>query len=237
MTSADRVKKRRGLTVGWPIVIGFVLIWLVSIAGIVQLANRSVDLHSVIAEQAEQIEMQSERIAYLEDRLRILEAVEDLQSRLTPSEEAQLASHVYELSETHDIPPLLLLAIINVESSFGTHAISHMGARGLMQVKPSTGRWIVSQTGADWPGDDRLFDPGFNLWLGTEYLAHLIDKFGSVEKAIVAYNWGETAVRQKMDAGQKLPSTYLRRVEKAYRKLERLYGSPSPGPFSARPLE
>ena len=106
-----------------------------------------------------------------------------------------------------------------------------------MQVKPSTGRWVVSQLGVDWPGDDHLFEPSFNLWLGTRYLADLISKFGSVEEALIAYNWGETAVRRRLIDGKKLPRTYPRRVQSAYRELLRRYGAPSPHPFAFQSLQ
>ena len=212
--------------------LGFLGLWVVSLLIIARLVGHTTALSEVIQEQALQIEEQAARIAHLEDRLRILEAVEDLQTSLTPRNETRLARHVYEFGKAHDIPPLLLLAIIQVESSFGTHAVSARGARGLMQVKPSTGRWVVSQLGVDWPGDDRLFEPGFNLWLGTRYLAQLIHKFGGVEEALIAYNWGETAVRRRLTNGKGLPRSYLRRVQSTYRDLQRHYGAPSPGPFT-----
>ncbi len=224
MRLSVKTRARRGLVVGWPVAVSFLAIWVGSVAGFVHLTQRSATVIARVAEQSAVIEEKTERNAYLEERLLILEAIEDLQTRLTPDEEVVLARHVYENSREHDLPPLLLLAIIKVESSFGTHAVSAVGARGLMQVMPSTGRWVVSQLGAEWPGDDRLFEPGFNLALGSRYFAELLAKFGSVEKAIIAYNWGETAVRRRLMDGRRLPQSYLRRVQRAYHELQRRYG-------------
>jgi soluble lytic murein transglycosylase len=127
--------------------------------------------------------------------------------------------------------------MIQVESSFGTNAVSKVGARGLMQVKPSTARAVVSDLGWPWSNDDDLFHPVLNVRVGTEYLFDLVLKFGSVEKAIIAYNEGETEVRGLLSEGTKLPQAYLRRVLREYRRLQRHYepsavpdfiGPPSP---------
>ena len=236
MSFSGRTRARRGLIVGWPVAVSFFVIWVGSVAGFVHLAQRSAAVNAQVVIRRAVAEEQTERIATLEERLRILEAIEDLQTRLTPDEEVVLARHVYENSREYNIPPLLILAIIKVESSFGTHAVSAVGARGLMQVMPATGRWVVSQLGAEWPGDDRLFEPGFNVELGSRYFAELLAKFGSVEQAIIAYNWGETAVRRRLMDGRRLPESYLRRVQQAYHELKRRYGeSPATTPLAQAP--
>jgi len=230
MTSSSDQPRRYGVLVRWPVLAGLMAVWVVAIVGTVRLYDHNVALSRIIEEQEDLIQRQSERIDHLEDRLRILEAVEDLQTSLSPREEGRLAHLVYDLGKAHDIPPLLVLSIIKVESSFGPRAVSSQGARGLMQVMPATGRYLITQAGAEWPGDEQLFDPGFNLWLGTRYLAHLIEKFDSVEDALIAYNWGETAVRKRLVSGEKLPKAYLRRVQREYQKLIRTYGTPASDP-------
>ena len=185
----------------------------------------------------ETIRRQDDEIRRLKERLRVLEVIEDLHTNLTPEEETSLAAHVDQCSRSYGFDPLLLLAIIQVESSFGPRAISCKGARGLMQVKPSTARAEVTRLGWEWSGDNNLFEPVLNVRVGIEYLSKLVLKFGSVEKALIAYNHGETAVRGWLSEGLSLPQAYLRRVQREYRRLQFRYdptacpdfvGPPSP---------
>jgi len=226
MTNNDSIPKRRGLAISWPMAAAFMAIWIVAVVGFAHQANRNVELGRQLQQQDERIADQAERIAYLEDRLRVLEAVEDLQTNLSHDDEARLAADIYEVSQEHQLPPLLIVAVIKVESSFGTDAVSIMGARGLMQVKPSTGRWVASQVGWEWPSDDALFEPDFNLRVGTRYLADLCRQFGCVENALVAYNRGETVVRESLQKGRSLPYSYTRRVMDAFNDLRLRYGAP-----------
>ena len=183
------------------------------------------------------IRHQDDEIRRLKERLRVLEVIEDLHTNLTPEEETRLAAHVDQSSRSYGFDPLLVLAIIQVESSFGPRAISRKGARGLMQVKPSTARAEVTRLGWEWAGDHNLFEPALNVRVGIEYLSKLVSKFGSVEKALIAYNHGETAVRGWLSGGLSLPQAYLRRVQSEYRRLQSRYdptdcpsfiGPPSP---------
>ena len=183
------------------------------------------------------IRRQDDEIRRLKERLRVLEVIEDLHTNLTPEEETTLAAHVDQCSRSYGFDPLLVLAIIQVESSFGPRAISHKGACGLMQVKPSTAHAEVTRLGWEWSGDNNLFEPVLNVRLGIEYLSKLVRKFGSVEKALIAYNHGESAVRGWLSEGLSLPQAYLQRVQAEYRRLQCRYdptecpsfvGPPSP---------
>ena len=80
------------------------------------------------------------------------------------------------------LPPELVLAVIDVESNFDRFAISHAGARGLMQVMPF---WL-DEIGR--PGDD-LFDIRTNLRLGCTILKHYLDRErGDRPRALARYN-------------------------------------------------
>jgi soluble lytic murein transglycosylase len=187
--------------------------------------------------QRETIRRQDDEIRRLKERLKVLEVIEDLHTNLTPEQESCLAAHVDQCSRFYGFDPLLVLAMIQVESSFGPRAVSRKGACGLMQVKPSTARAEVTKLGWEWSGDDNLFEPALNVRVGIEYLFGLVLKFGSVEKALIAYNHGESAVRGFLSEGLALPQAYLRRVQKEYRRLQYRYdptacpdfvGPPSP---------
>jgi hypothetical protein len=124
--------------------------------------------------------------------------------------------------------PLLLLALIKVESGFDHFAVSPVGAEGLMQIMPTTGRFLADQNGFTRP-DGHTFDPVLNVRLGTRYLAQLQHQFGSLEVALTAYNRGPTNTRGLLRRFGHLPESvrevYAAKVMKRYEALRAAYGS------------
>lgn len=93
-----------------------------------------------------------------------------------------------------DVPADLIAAVIYTESRFRDQT-SHAGARGLMQITPSTAKVIESLSGGQTFKFDDLSNPDINIRYGTFYLHYLIQKFGDNEiAALAAYNAGETNV-------------------------------------------
>jgi soluble lytic murein transglycosylase len=97
--------------------------------------------------------------------------------------------------------PLLILAIIDVESDFEEAAISHRGARGLMQIKPSTLYFLAQRTGLRLSRQEVASDPALAVRLGIRYLRWLNDRFGSLDLALMAYNAGPTRIRNAIKQG------------------------------------
>jgi soluble lytic murein transglycosylase-like protein len=89
------------------------------------------------------------------------------------------------MSEAHGVDPLLVRALIQVESNYQTRARSRKGAMGLMQLMPSTARVYKVRN---------PFDPRANIEAGIKHLKSLIDRFGKVDLGLAAYNAGEGAV-------------------------------------------
>jgi soluble lytic murein transglycosylase len=96
------------------------------------------------------------------------------------------------------IPPTLsgaaplefTLAITRQESSFDPRARSHANARGMMQFIPATGRAVARQIGMSY-SDDRLWEPDYNMTLGSYHLGDLTNRFGgSMLLTTVGYNAG-----------------------------------------------
>lgn len=82
------------------------------------------------------------------------------------------------------------LAITRQESSFDPRARSHANARGMMQFLPGTGRAVARQLGLPY-SDDRLWDPDFNMTLGSFHLGDLTNRFGgSMLLTTIGYNAG-----------------------------------------------
>jgi hypothetical protein len=91
-------------------------------------------------------------------------------------------------AQKYDVDPSLLAAVVETESSFRSHARSQVGARGLMQLMPRTGRWL---------GARNLYNAEQNVDAGAKYLKYLNARFdGNLTKTIAAYNAGEGNVRR-----------------------------------------
>ncbi len=96
-------------------------------------------------------------------------------------------------SAKRGLDPLLVAGLIHQESAFNPEARSNMNALGLMQLISETARRVARQEKVRY-SESRLFDPDYNVRLGTAYLASLKKQFGSVELALAAYNAGEDRV-------------------------------------------
>ena len=101
----------------------------------------------------------------------------------------QVRTMIDEVARQYGVEPQLVRAVVAAESNFNAHAVSRVGAVGLMQVMPATaGDYGVTSTAA-------LFDPKTNLRTGTRHLKHLLDKYrGDYGRVIMAYNAGEGVV-------------------------------------------
>lgn len=98
-----------------------------------------------------------------------------------------------------DLPPELLLGLIHTESRFLHRAESVRGARGAMQLMPSTARAFAARAGVAWRGVDTLDDPAASVRIGATYLRHLLDRFGGdTTLALAAYSHGPTRVRRAL---------------------------------------
>jgi len=110
------------------------------------------------------------------------------------------------------VDPLVVLAVIQVESRFDPTAVSSQGAMGLMQLQADTARELAMDLGLQWTGDDLLFDPDVNVLLGCAYLSRLIDRFGDLDAALAAYSSGPGIVEARRGANSPIPLAYTDRV-------------------------
>jgi soluble lytic murein transglycosylase len=93
-------------------------------------------------------------------------------------------------AKRYGIDPYIAAGLIRQESVFNPNAISRVGARGLMQLMPSTGQLISKRQGAGNITAADLYNPALNIKLGMNYLAEMLGQFGRIEYAAAAYNAG-----------------------------------------------
>jgi soluble lytic murein transglycosylase len=106
-------------------------------------------------------------------------------------------------ARNYELDPALVAAVIYQESKFDSDARSDSGAVGLMQLLPETANGIATRTGGSRFQISDLLDPEINIRYGCWYLRHLLDKYGSLDKALAAYNGGQGNV----DRGVQYPET------------------------------
>lgn len=102
---------------------------------------------------------------------------------------------VVDLGATGSIERALALAVTRQESAFNSAAVSPSGALGLMQLMPGTARDVAGRLGFPFVQSKLTSDPAYNVALGSQYLAEMLQRFGgSYELALAAYNAGPNRV-------------------------------------------
>ena len=142
-------------------------------------------------------------------------------------------------STQNELDPFLVASLIRQESEFNAGAVSHKNAVGLMQLLPGTGKKVAKEEKLRHFSANQLFTPGVNLQLGTRYFRTMVDKFGSFEYALAAYNAGSDRVEDWLSAGnyrdpqefvESIPFTETREYVQAILRnasvYRQLYGTP-----------
>ena len=146
--------------------------------------------------------------------------------RLNDDTVRKLARSIQEESEKHSLDPMLVLAVIKVESQFDHRAVSPTGARGLMQIQPVAAAVVLEEANVlDGKVATKIDDPIINVKIGTAYLKHLKEMFGDIKLTLTAYNWGPTRLRQRLTAKEVVPLAYAQKVISAQRLLKKQWRS------------
>jgi hypothetical protein len=138
---------------------------------------------------------------------------------------------VEQSARAHDVDPLLVQSVIQVESNYNHYAVSPKGAEGLMQLMPGTARSL---------GVANSFDPAQNIEAGVKYLKYLQGLYRDDRLALAAYNAGPKAVdKYKWVPPYSETQDYVEQVGKNYRAAKQVEAAkaaalaPPPEPFVA----
>jgi soluble lytic murein transglycosylase len=144
-----------------------------------------------------------------------------------------------KFSSSNALDPYLVAALIRQESEFNPGAVSRANAVGLMQLLPKVGKSVAKQEKLKHFSTTQLFAPGINLQLGTRYFRGMVDKFGSFEYALAAYNAGAERVQDWQGQGkfrdaqefvESIPFTetreYVQAILRNANVYRQLYGAP-----------
>jgi soluble lytic murein transglycosylase len=129
-------------------------------------------------------------------------------------------------AKQYGISATLVISVMKTESNFNKNAVSSKGAVGLMQILPSTSKFIAKKLG--YGAEFNLFEPKTNIEFGVYYLKYLLDKFKSEDIAICAYNAGEgNAIKWGLSSGFSLDKIKYKETLNYYKKVKffkKLYG-------------
>jgi membrane-bound lytic murein transglycosylase MltF len=132
-----------------------------------------------------------------------------------------LAGSILEESKKHALDPMLVLAVIQVESRFNHRSVSPRGAKGLMQIHPVVVTAVAEREEIlNLPKKKNLQDPVVNVKIGVAYLSQLKKMFNDVRLALTAYNLGPTRVKKQLATKEKIPFAYAGKVLSTQRLLE-----------------
>ena len=149
----------------------------------------------------------------------------------------EYSEYVYKYSEENNIDPYLTFAIIKAESNFKRNIKSKSGAVGLMQLMEETAVEEASEFGEEIIVVEKLYNPEFNIKVGTKYYAKLLKKYNNELIALAAYNAGMGNVDKWIKDGiikedgsdiENIPiketNNYVRKIIRNYKIYKELYG-------------
>lgn len=144
--------------------------------------------------------------------------------------------YVYKYSEENNIDPYLTFSIIKAESNFKRNIKSKSGAIGLMQLMEETAIEEAGEVGEEVVVTEKLYNPEFNIKIGTKYYAKLYKKYNNQLLALAAYNAGMGNVDKWIKEGilkedgsniENIPiketNNYVRRIIRNYKIYKELY--------------
>ncbi|MBA4389447.1 MAG: hypothetical protein C0399_00715 [Syntrophus sp. (in: bacteria)] len=137
-----------------------------------------------------------------------------------------IANSIYKESQEYDIDYRLILAVMKVESNFKNEAISRRGARGLMQIKPSSAKIIARESGVEIKGAKCLHEPEKNIKIGVSYLSKLHGMFDNIVSALHAYNAGPSKVKKTDPDNGAKTTAFTRKVMNEYQQIIEILPDP-----------
>ncbi|ADD68004.1 Lytic transglycosylase catalytic [Denitrovibrio acetiphilus DSM 12809] len=164
-----------------------------------------------------ELKHEKDKMSFMAHVLDIKNVLDDMGSTTSSYNTMDFAYLIAKESLDNDLDPLLVLAVIQTESSFRKSIVSNKGAIGLMQILPNTAQYVSSMHDhIELTSTQELFEPQTNITIGISYLSYLINKFDNQKYALIAYNMGPTNLVRRIKTGNVLPNRYYRSVMRNY---------------------
>ena len=121
----------------------------------------------------------------------------------------ELQDYIRNLCEKHNVPMLVVIALIETESAFYSNVISGTSDYGLMQINKINHKWLSEQYGIS-----DFLDPYQNVFCGITILSQHYNQFNDINKSLMAYNLGATGAKRLWDKGV-YETSYTQKINKA----------------------
>lgn len=180
------------------------------------------------AEQSRAEVVESSEHRQPKELVKIYSIVKSHRAEIPDLEAWSVADVVLAESAKRHLDPLLVLALIRVESDFQRDAVSPSGARGLMQIMPDTGKALAEILRRESDLRPAVFkpesldDPHVNIRLGTYYLHDLRKQFQDLTVALSAYNFGPVEIQNRLENNLELSSDFSSLVLQAYERYKKV---------------
>ncbi len=158
--------------------------------------------------------------------MRIYSIVRSHRPDIAEAEAWEISEVILEESSGYGLDPMLVLAVIDVESKFQYGAVSPAGARGIMQILPYVAQSLAEKIGLQQLSHATSFrpefldDPVLNIKLGVYYLHDLKKSFRNLTHALTAYNMGPTETKNRLENDIDIPEEYSTLVLAAYQQYK-----------------
>lgn len=168
--------------------------------------------------------------------VKVFNVPEKIMKKMYPK---KYSEHVENYSDEFNVDPLLVYAVIKVESNFDNNVVSKSNAKGLMQLMDSTATEISKNITCNGSFEcNMLFDAETNIKIGVKYLSELLERYeGNLYIALAAYNAGIGNVDNWIEQGvikadgsdiENIPyketNNYVRKIIRDYGIYQKLYG-------------
>ena len=154
--------------------------------------------------------------------VKVYSIVKSHRADIDDSEAWKVSEVIVDESLKRGLDPMLVLALIEIESRFQTSMISPVGARGIMQIMPATGRFLMNAVGRELGihsvayRPESLDDPIINIRMGVYYLHGLRKQFRNLNLALIAYNAGPADLQSRLENNQEISQEFATLVFDAY---------------------
>jgi len=156
--------------------------------------------------------------------VKVYNIVKSHRADITDSEAWRVSEAILEESLKRNLDPMIVIAVIEVESRFQYSAISPVGARGIMQIMPETGKFLTDTLGRELGVQpvayrpESLDDPILNIRMGVYYLHDLRKQFRNLNLALVAYNAGPAELQNRLENNEEFSQDYATLVLDVYQR-------------------
>ena len=162
-----------------------------------------------------------------DELVKIFSIVKSHRPDISDGEAWRVSEVILEESAKRHLDPMMVVAVIQVESGFQYATVSPMGARGIMQIMPETGKFLSETLSGEYgfqPASFRpesLDDPLLNIRLGVYYLHDLTKQFRSLNLALLAYNAGPGEIQNRLENNLAFSDDYATLVLDRYQSIKK----------------